>query len=107
MRQRTRPDVPAETWAMSQDIYVLALTDPAVDSSDAESVIQYCTDKAQELCLNEEVTRACVEYMHPFSPAMQQAQMLIDRWIDELYDEENPPIEELGYGTAPNTEEME
>jgi len=107
MRQRTRPDVPAETWAMSQDIYVLALTDPAVDSSDAESVIQYCTDKARELCLNEEVTRACVEYMHPFSPAMQQAQMLIDRWIDELYDEENPPIEELGYNTAPNTEEME
>ena len=107
MRQRTRPDVPAETWAMSQDIYVLALTDPAVDSSDAESVIQYCTDKARELCLNEEVTRACVEYMHPFSPAMQQAQMLIDRWIDELYDENNPPIEELGYGTAPNAEEME
>jgi len=107
MRQSTRPDVPAETWAMSQDIYVLALTDPAVDSSDAESVIQYCTDKARELCLNEEVTRACVEYMHPFSPAMQQAQMLIDRWIDELYDEENPPIEELGYGTAPNPEEME
>jgi len=66
---------------MSQDIYVLALTDPNVDSSDKDAVIQYCSDKAEELCLNEAVTRACVEYMHPFSPAMQQAQMLIDRWI--------------------------
>lgn len=103
MRQTTtkQPDVPAETWAMSQEIYVLALTDPSVDSSNADSVIQYCTEKAQELCLNEEVIRACIEYMHPFSPAMQQAQINIDRWIDELYDKENPPIEELEYDTTP------
>jgi len=107
MTRPSRPDVPAETWAMSQDIYVLALTDPNIDSSDKDAVVRYCSDKAEELCLNKSVIRACVEYMHPFSPAMQQAQMLIDRWIDELYDEENLPIEEMGYAPEPSPEEME
>lgn len=107
MVQKQKPDVPKETWVMAQDIYLLALTDPDIDGSSEASVIQYSTDKAKELCLNEDIIKRCVEYMHPFQPSMQQANMLIDQWIDELYSEDNPPVEELGYSPEPPREGME
>jgi len=95
MRQPRKPNASSKQWVRAQDIYVLALTDPSVDSSDEEAIVEYVTEKCDELWLDASMIIDCVRFMHPFDPALQQSQRLIDRWIDELYEDENPPIEEL------------